>query len=129
MHSRITKITLSVLLLIGVQSGQLISAPQDKETTIGNRVTIQHGAVVCGSRVKDLAVLGMRSVVADGATVGEWAEVRDGAAVGKGCDVPDGAVAAGVPARVIGDEYNEAHKAELAALKEMYVDRARPCQV
>jgi len=53
--------------------------------------------------------------------------VRDGAAVGQGGEVPDGAVAAGVPARVIGDQYNEAHKAELLALKEMYVDRARLC--
>ena len=102
--------------------------PQGRETTIGNWVTIQHGVLVCGSRVKDWAVLGMRSVIADGATVGERAEVRDGAAVGKGCEVPDGAVAAGVPARVIGDQFNEAHKAELLALKKMYVDRARLCR-
>ena len=102
--------------------------PQGRETTIGNWVTIQHGVLVCGSRVKDWAVLGMRSVIADGATVGERAEVRDGAAVGKGCEVPDGAVAAGVPARVIGDQFNEAHKAELPALKKMYVDRARLCR-
>jgi acetyltransferase-like isoleucine patch superfamily enzyme len=57
--------------------------------------------VVVATRVKRSASIGSNATIMAGITIGESAMVGAGAVVTK--DVPDYAIAAGVPARVIGD--------------------------
>ena len=56
---------------------------------------------VVGTRVKRGAAIGSNATIMAGVTIGASALVGAGAVVTK--DVPDFAIAAGVPARVIGD--------------------------
>ena len=69
-------------------------------TTIGENVTIGHGAIVHGCTVENGALIGMGSRVLDGAVVGESALVGAGALVPEGMRVPPRMLVVGVPARV-----------------------------
>lgn len=69
-------------------------------TTIGEDVTIGHGAIVHGCTIHRGALIGMGSRVLDGAVVGEQALVGAGAVVTEGMQVPPRTLVVGVPARV-----------------------------
>jgi carbonic anhydrase/acetyltransferase-like protein (isoleucine patch superfamily) len=69
-------------------------------TTIGEDVTVGHGAIVHGCTVGRGALIGMGSRVLDGAVVGESALVGAGALVAEGMIVPPRVLVVGVPARI-----------------------------
>jgi len=69
-------------------------------TTLGDRVTVAHHAVLHGCRVADGALVGIGARVLDGGEVGEEAVVAAGALVPPGGRVPARTLAVGVPARV-----------------------------
>lgn len=68
--------------------------------TIGNDVTIGHGAVVHGATLADCCLIGMGARVLDGSHVGTRSLVAAGSVVLEGFVVPPGTLVAGVPARV-----------------------------
>jgi gamma-carbonic anhydrase len=70
-------------------------------TTIGDNVTIGHGAIVHGCTVERGALIGMGSRILDGAVVGESALVGAAALVPEGMRVPPRTLVLGAPARVI----------------------------
>lgn len=69
-------------------------------TTIGDEVTIGHGAIVHGCTIHRGALIGMGARVLDGAVIGESALVGAGALVPEGMKVPPRVLVVGVPARV-----------------------------
>jgi len=97
-------------------------------TTIGDDVTIGHGAIVHGCTIENGALIGMGSRVLDGAVIGESAMVGAGALVPPGMIVPPRMLVLGVPAKVkrplTDDEL--AHLEEswkhYVALKEKYLE-------
>ncbi len=91
-----------------VQDNAVLHCDEGHPTTIGNGVTIGHGAVVHGCTVKDNALIGMGAVVLNGAVIGENAVVGAGAVVKENDIIPAGGVAVGVPAKVVkvAEDYN-----------------------
>lgn len=85
-----------------VQDGVVIHVSANFPCTIGNDVTIGHGAVVHGCTVEDDALIAIRATVLDGARIGAGAMVGAGAVVPPGMEVPSGMLALGVPAKVVG---------------------------
>ncbi|MGZ5432866.1 MAG: gamma carbonic anhydrase family protein, partial [Thermoanaerobaculia bacterium] len=69
-------------------------------TTIGDNVTIGHGAIVHGCTVGNGALIGMGARVLDGAVIGEGALVGAGSVVPEGMIIPPRVLVLGVPARV-----------------------------
>jgi carbonic anhydrase/acetyltransferase-like protein (isoleucine patch superfamily) len=59
--------------------------------------------VIHGARIGAEALIGNGATVLDGAVIGSRALVAAGATVPPGMRVPDGMLAAGVPARVVGE--------------------------
>lgn len=84
-----------------VQDCAVIHADAGKCVTVGNRVTIGHGAVLHGCTVEDGAVIGMNAVVLDGAVVGKNAVVGANSFVKHGQQIPPGMLAVGTPAKVL----------------------------
>ncbi|MFU8839280.1 MAG: gamma carbonic anhydrase family protein [Nitriliruptoraceae bacterium] len=93
-------------------------------TTIGDRVTVGHRALLHGCTVEDDALIGMGAILLNGSHVGAGAVVAAGAVVREGQHVPPGALAVGVPARVREDvELPEVPRRNVAgylALAELY---------
>jgi gamma-carbonic anhydrase len=70
-------------------------------TTLGDRVTIGHNAVVHGCVVEDGALVGMGAIVLDGAVVGMESLIAAGALVPPGMRVPPRSLVLGSPGRVV----------------------------
>jgi len=68
---------------------------------IGDYVTVGHGAVVHGSRIEDVSMIGIRAIVYGGSVVGEGSIVGMNAMVLENTRIPKRSVVVGVPAKVI----------------------------
>jgi carbonic anhydrase/acetyltransferase-like protein (isoleucine patch superfamily) len=79
-------------------------------TAVGSHVTVGHGSILHSCSVHSFAIIGMGGIVTDFADVGRWAVLAEGAVVKTRGRIPPGKLAAGVPARVIGDVSSETVK-------------------
>lgn len=84
-----------------LQDNTTVHVDRGKPVTIGDDVSVGHGAVVHGCTVGRGALIGIHAVVLSGATIGEDCIVGAGAVVPEGKDLPARSLALGVPARVI----------------------------
>jgi carbonic anhydrase/acetyltransferase-like protein (isoleucine patch superfamily) len=86
-----------------VQDGSVLHGGSEPVTEIGEGATVGHLCVVHGAVIGAEALVGNGATVLDGARVGRRALVAAGATVPPGMTIPDGMLAAGVPARVVGE--------------------------
>ena len=70
-------------------------------TSIGDDVTIGHGAIVHGCTIHNRVLIGMGAIVLNGAKIGRNCLVGAGALVTEGKEFPDNSLIVGSPARVI----------------------------
>lgn len=109
-----------------VEDNCVIHVRPGEKTTIGQWVTIGHGAVIHNVKeIRDYVIVGMGAVVSDWAVVGEWGVVGEGAVVRQGQEIPAERIAVGVPARVLDRTLSDAYKAQWTDFKRTYVDLAR----
>ncbi len=109
-----------------VEDNCVIHVRPGEQTTIGNWVTVGHGAVIHNVKaIRDYVIVGMGAVVSDWAVVGEWGVVGEGAVVRQGQEIPPERIAVGVPARVLDKTVSDAYKAQWTHFKETYVELAR----
>lgn len=87
--------------IANVQDCAVIHVDSGYPATIGDEVSVGHGAVLHGCTVHRGTVIGMRAVVLNGAVIGEGCLVAAGAVVLEGVQVPAGSLVAGVPGRVV----------------------------
>jgi len=106
-----------------VEEGCICHAKPSGLLTIGNRVTLGHGAVVHGKTIEDEAVVGMGAVIGFDVVIGKGAVVAEGAVVTAGTVVPPHALVAGVPARVV-KEIDEEKREHFDYVKRVYIDLA-----
>src|ERR1700729_4299143 len=86
-----------------VQDGSVLHGGTDPVTEVGEGATIGHLCVVHGAVIGAEALVGNGATVLAGVIVGRRALVAGGATVPPGMVIPDGMLAAGVPARIIGE--------------------------
>jgi carbonic anhydrase/acetyltransferase-like protein (isoleucine patch superfamily) len=85
---------------VNIQDGSILHADPGFPATLGDRVSLGHGAIVHGATVEDDVLIGMRATVLNGARIGAGSLVAAGALVRPGTIVPPGSLVAGVPAVV-----------------------------
>ncbi|WP_434991944.1 gamma carbonic anhydrase family protein [Arthrobacter sp. Ld5] len=83
-----------------LQDNVVVHADPGYPATIGDRVSVGHGAVVHGCTVEDDCLIGMSATVLNGAVIGAGSLVAAGAVVLEGTVVPPRSLVAGVPAKV-----------------------------
>ena len=107
-----------------LQDNVVLHADPGFPTSVGERVSVGHNAVVHGCTVEDDCLVGMSATVMNGAVIGAGSLVAAGALVLEGTQVPPRSLVAGVPAKVrrtLTDEEfasvqrNAAHYLEMAA--------------
>ncbi|UCE62056.1 MAG: gamma carbonic anhydrase family protein [Phycisphaerales bacterium] len=108
-----------------IEDNCVVHARLDEQTTIGNWVTMGHGAIVHNATIRDWAILGMGSIVSDWSVIGEWAVLGEGTVVTQHQQIPGSVVAVGTPARVLDSKIDEAYKQKWQAFKQVYADLAK----
>jgi carbonic anhydrase/acetyltransferase-like protein (isoleucine patch superfamily) len=107
-----------------VQDGCILHADPGFPCTLGDRVTLGHGAIVHGATIEDDVMIGMRAVVMNGAKVGRGSLVAVGAIVLEGTEIPPGSVVMGVPATVK-RQATEKDVARIEHAAQHYVEMAK----
>ncbi len=75
--------------------------------TIGDEVTVGHGAIIHGCKIGNNVLVGMGAIVMDDAEIGDWCIIGAGAVVPPGMKIEDGSLVVGVPAKAIRKCTNE----------------------
>jgi carbonic anhydrase/acetyltransferase-like protein (isoleucine patch superfamily) len=92
-------------ILIGersnVQDNSVVHTSKGHPVTIGNDVSVGHGAILHGCTVHDRVLVGMGAIVLNGAVIGEDSIIGAGAVVTEGAVIPAGSVVLGVPGKVV----------------------------
>ena len=83
-----------------IQDNCVLHADPGLPMTIGDGVTVGHGAILHSCTVGDNSLIGMGAIVLNGAAIGQNCIVAAGALVPQGMVVPDGSLVMGSPAKV-----------------------------
>jgi carbonic anhydrase/acetyltransferase-like protein (isoleucine patch superfamily) len=83
-----------------LQDNVVVHLDRDAPTTIGDDVTIGHGAIVHGTTIGNETQVGMGAVVLSRSRIGEGSLIAAGAVVLEDAEVPPGSVVMGVPAKI-----------------------------
>ncbi len=86
-----------------IQDGCVVHVDRRFPTTIGDYVTVGHGAVIHGSTIGNCVLVGMGAVILDGAKIGDGALIGAGAVVTPGAEIPPNALVLGTPGKVVRD--------------------------
>ena len=83
-----------------VQDNCVFHVDAGSPVTLGEGVSVGHGAVVHGSTIGNHVLVGMGATVLNGAVIGDEVLIAAGALVTEGMEVPPRTLVAGVPAKV-----------------------------
>ncbi len=84
-----------------VQDGCIVHVMSDTHpTTLGDDVTVGHGAVLHGCSVNDRCLVAMGAIVLNGAVIGTESIIAAGTLVVEGMTIPPRSLVMGSPARV-----------------------------
>lgn len=84
-----------------IQDNAVVHLADDYGVTIGEWVTVGHGAIVHACTVKDEVLVGMGACILDGAVIGERSIIGAHALVTGGMEIPPGSLVLGSPAKVV----------------------------
>ena len=107
-----------------IQDNCVIHVDEGFPVTIGNYVTVGHGAILHGCQVGDGSLIGMGAIILNGAKIGRNCIVAAGALVTQNTEIPDGMLAMGSPAKVI-RKLTEEEIASNRKNAEEYIEEAR----
>lgn len=83
-----------------VQDNCVFHVDKGKPVTLGEGVSIGHGAVVHGATIEDNVLVGMGAIIMNGAVIGQESLIAAGALVSEGVVIPPRSLVAGVPGKV-----------------------------
>ena len=110
-----------------VQDGAIIHTDKAFPCSIGDDITIGHGAILHGCMIGNEALIGMGAILLTGSIIGERAIVAAGALIREGQEIPPGSLAVGVPAKVL-REVTEGELERARHGKDDYVERGKRMQ-
>lgn len=84
-----------------IQDNCVVHTSAGFPVTLGEQVSVGHGAILHGCTIGDRVLVGMGAIVLNGATVGEGSLLGAGTVVTEGAVIPPGSVVLGVPGKVL----------------------------
>jgi carbonic anhydrase/acetyltransferase-like protein (isoleucine patch superfamily) len=84
-----------------IQDLTMVHADPGVPTTVGERVTVGHRAILHGCTVEDEVLIGMGAILLNRCRIGRGSIVGAGALVAEGVVIPPGSLVLGVPGRVV----------------------------
>lgn len=107
-----------------IQDNCIIHVNNGEPTTIGDNVTVGHGAIIHACTVGDNVLIGMGAIVLDGAEIGDNVIIGAGALVPPNKKIPSNSMVMGMPAKVV-RELTEEDIAAVSSTTQHYVELAR----
>ena len=107
-----------------VQDNAVLHVGEGFSCTVGDEVSIGHGAIVHGCEVGDGTLIGMGAMVLNGAKIGKNCIIGAGALVSENKVIPDNSVVIGVPGKVV-REMTEADFESRRRNIDVYVNAAK----
>ena len=106
-----------------IQDSAVVHVDLEFPTSIGDQVTVGHGAIIHGSTIGNRCIIGIRSTVLDGCTVGDGCIIGAGAVLTPGTKVPKNSMVLGIPGTIKRND----PAFEMMALKnaQVYVELSR----
>lgn len=83
-----------------IQDNAVVHVDKGHPVTIGNQVTVGHGAIVHGCQIGDNTLIGMGAILLNGSIIGKNCIIGAGALVTQNTIVPDNSMVIGSPASV-----------------------------
>ncbi|MCD9155229.1 gamma carbonic anhydrase family protein [Aeromicrobium duanguangcaii] len=83
-----------------VQDNCVFHVDQGKPLTLGEGVSVGHGAIIHGATVGDHVLVGMGATILNGAEIGDECLIAANALVPQGAVIPPRSLVAGVPGKV-----------------------------
>jgi len=84
-----------------VQDNAVIHESHGYPVSIGENVSIGHGAIIHGATIEDDALIGMGAIVLNGAKIGKGSLIAAGALVSERKEIPPNSLVIGVPGKVV----------------------------
>jgi carbonic anhydrase/acetyltransferase-like protein (isoleucine patch superfamily) len=83
-----------------VQDNCAFHVDAGRPVSLGEGVSVGHGAVVHGATIGDNVLVGMGAILMNGAVIGDESMIAAGALVTEGMEVPPRSLVAGVPGKI-----------------------------
>lgn len=84
-----------------IQDNCVVHTSKGFPVTIGNDVSIGHGAILHGCTINDKVLIGMGAIILNGAKIGNGSIIGAGTVVTEGKEIPPNSVVVGVPGKVV----------------------------
>lgn len=104
-----------------IQDRCVLHCDLENELTIGEGVSIGHGAIIHGCRIHDHCLIGMGAVIMNGAEIEPYSIIAAGAVVLENTVIPSRSLVVGCPAKVI-KSVSEAQKQKIIENSQHYVE-------
>ena len=109
-----------------VQDNAVLHTSNSHALTIGDNVTIGHGAIVHGCTIGNNVLIGMGAIVLDGAVIEDNCIIGAGALVTQNKVMPEGSLVLGNPGKVV-REISEDEKQAIIENADEYSQAAQKC--
>ena len=109
---------------VSVQDNVVIHSLSEVHVTIGDGVSIGHGAILHGCEIGNNVLVGMGSIILDGSRISDWVFVGAGAVVTSDSIIPSKSLVLGVPGKVV-RQLDEEELNRIKANAEEYANLAR----
>lgn len=97
-----------------IQENSVLHIDEGHPLTIGNNVTVGHGAILHGCKIEDNSLIGMGATVLNDAVIGKESIIGAGALIPEGKKIPPRSLVIGVPGKVV----RQLNKEEIEALQK-----------
>lgn len=84
-----------------IQDNSVLHVENDQGVIVGESVTIGHGAIIHGCKIKDGVLIGMGAIIMNGCTIGEGSIIGAGTLIKENSDIPPFSLVVGVPGKAI----------------------------
>jgi carbonic anhydrase/acetyltransferase-like protein (isoleucine patch superfamily) len=84
-----------------IQDNCVVHTSKGFPVTIGNDVSVGHGAILHGCTIDNKVLVGMGAIILNGAKIGSGSIIGAGTVVTEGKEIPPDSVVIGVPGKII----------------------------
>ena len=84
-----------------IQDNCVVHTSKGFPVTIGNDVSIGHGAILHGCTINNKVLVGMGAIILNGAKIGSGSIIGAGTVVTEGKEIPPNSVVIGVPGKIL----------------------------